>query len=94
MATGLALVETAIENLKSTLTIEDIRTFSNTKLGDVWREARRIEDEQGTRMDLRFMRRVEPFLHSLESYAGVFEVICQGYSPMAWVWVNSLYYCN
>lgn len=89
MATGQAIVEVAIENLKSTLTDEDTRMFSDTTYRDIWREARKIESEQGARMDLRFMRRIEPFLHSLESYAGVFEVVCQGYSPMAWIWVKT-----
>ena len=89
MATGKTIVEKAISQLKSTLTPEDVRTFSNTSLEDLWREARRIEHDQGARMDLRFMRRIEPFLRSLESYASVIEVFCQGYPPMAFVWVRS-----
>ncbi len=87
MATGEAIVRKAFDHLKSTITPEDIRMFSNTSLEDLWREARKVEQEQGARMDLRFMRRLEPFLRSLESYAGVIEVFCQGYSPMAFVWV-------
>ncbi|KAL9138565.1 MAG: hypothetical protein Q9175_000193 [Cornicularia normoerica] len=86
MATGEAIVKKAVEHLKSTLTSEDVRMFSNTSLEDLWREARNVEDEQGARQDLRFMRRLEPFLRSLESYAGVIEVFCQGYAPMAFVW--------
>lgn len=88
MATGEAIVKKAVEHLKSTLTPEDVRMFSNTSLEDLWREARNVEDEQGARQDLRFMRRLEPFLRSLESYAGVIEVFCQGYAPMAFVWVR------
>lgn len=87
MATGQAIVEKALTHLKSTLTAEDNRAFSDTTLKDIWREARQVEKEQGARLDLRFMRRIEPFLQSLESYAGVLEVFCQGYSPMAFVWV-------
>ena len=78
----------ALDQLKSSLTTEDVRTFSNTSLEDVWREARKIEKDQADRRDLRFMRRVEPLLRTLESYAGVIEVLCQGYSPMAFVWVR------
>ena len=88
MATGKAIVEKALDDLKSTLTAEDARIFSNTSLEDLWREVRRIEDEQGARLDLRFMRRAEHYLRSLEGYAGVVEVFCQGYSPMAFVWVR------
>ena len=87
MATGEAIVEKALVQLKSTLTAEDVRNFSNTSLEDLWREAREVEREQGARLDLRFMRRLEHFLCSLESYAGVIEVFCQGYAPMAFVWV-------
>ena len=87
MATGEAVVKKAIEHLKLTLTPEDVHMFSDTSLKDLWREARKIEAEQGARQDLRFMRRIEPFLRTLESYAGVIEVICQGYSPMAFIWV-------
>lgn len=87
MATGEAIVRKAFDDLRLTITPEDVRMFSDTSLEDLWREARKVEQEQGARMDLRFMRRLEPFLRSLESYAGVIEVFCQGYSPMALVWV-------
>ena len=88
MATGEEIVKKALDQLKSSLTAEDVRTFSHTSLEDLWREARNIEKEQAARLDLRFMRRVERFVRSLESYAGVIEVFCQGYSPMAFVWVR------
>ena len=88
MATGEAIVKKALDQLKSSLTAEDVRTFSDTSLEDLWREARKIEKEQAARLDLRFMRRVERLVRSLESYAGVIEVLCQGYSPMAFVWVR------
>lgn len=87
MATGEEIVKKALDQLKSTLTAEDVRMFSNTSLEDLWREARNVEVEQGARQDLRFMRRIQPFLRSLESYASVIEVFCQGYAPMAFVWV-------
>ena len=88
MATGEIIVNKALEQLKSTLTPEDARIFSNASLEDLWREARKVEAEQGARLDLRFMRRLEHFLRSLESYGGVIEVFCQGYAPMAFVWVR------
>ena len=88
MAAGEAIVIKALDHLRSTINPEDVRIFSNTSLEDVWREARKIEREQGARRDLRYMARIEPFLRSLESYAGVIEVFCQGYAPMAFVWVR------
>ena len=88
MATGGDIVEKAIEQLTLTLTPEDKRFFMDTKLEDVWKEARNIEHEQGQRRDLRFMRRIESFIRTMEGYSGVIEVFCQGYSPMAFVWVS------
>ena len=87
MATGRDIVEQAINQLKQTLKPDDHRFFLDTNLEEVWREAQNIEYEQGQRRDLRFMRRIEAFLQSMESYAPVIEVFCQGYSPMAFVWV-------
>jgi hypothetical protein len=87
MATGRAIVERALDQLMPTITPEDARDFVETTATDIRRAAREIEKEQGARLELRFMRRIEPFLLSLESYGPVVEVFCQGYSPMAFVWV-------
>ena len=88
MGDGRAIVEKALNQLRLTVTPEDARNFSDTRLEDVWREAREIEREQGARLALRNMRRIEPFLKSLETYSGVIDTFCQGFSPMAWVWVS------
>lgn len=90
MASGEATVKKALDQLKSTLSTEHADMFSNTSLGDIWSEARNIEGEQGARLDLKYMRRLEPLLHFLESYASIIEVFCQGYAPMAFVWVKSI----
>lgn len=87
MADGRAIVEKAVAQLSATLNKDDHRFFLDTTLEDLWKEARRTEKEQGQRMDLRFMRRIEPFVRSMESYAGPIEVFCQGFPPMAFVWV-------
>lgn len=78
----------ALERLKTTVSPDDARAFEDTNLEKVWQTARDIENEQGARLDLRFMRRIEPFLRTLESYAGVIEVFCQGFSSMALIWVK------
>ncbi|KAL9632983.1 MAG: hypothetical protein Q9164_004974 [Protoblastenia rupestris] len=86
MASGSVIVERALNQLKSTLSDEDTRFCTDASLEDVRQEARRIEKEQGARGDLLFMRRIEPMCRSLESYAGILEVFCQGYPPMAFIW--------
>ncbi|KAL8726718.1 MAG: hypothetical protein Q9181_005945, partial [Wetmoreana brouardii] len=92
MATGRAIVENALDQLKLTLSPDDARDFTDTTLQDLWKEARKIEDEQGQRLDMRCMRRIERFLRTVESYSGVIEVFCQGFSPMAFVWVTQMNY--
>ncbi|MCJ1426586.1 hypothetical protein MMC29_004489 [Sticta canariensis] len=86
MATGQAIVTKALQNLKSSITPEDARTFKDTTLEDLWRDAREIEREQGKRLALQHMDRLEQILRSLESYSSAIDTICQGFSPMAWVW--------
>lgn len=86
MAAAETTIKKALDQLKSTLSAEDARMFSDTSLRDIWLEAREIEKEQGARTDLKNMRRVQPLLQCLESYAGIIEVFCQGYAPMAFVW--------
>ena len=88
MATGQAIVTKALQTLESSITPEDARTFKDTTLEDLWRDAREIEREQGKRLALRHMDRLEQILRSLESYSSVMDSICQGFSPMAWVWVE------
>ncbi len=87
MADGVAIVRKAYNQLKSSLTNDDSRSFSDSTLEDVWRTVRDIEREHAARYSLRNMRRIEPILRSLESYASVIDTFCQGFSPMAFVWV-------
>ncbi|KAL8662378.1 MAG: hypothetical protein Q9202_004773 [Teloschistes flavicans] len=86
MASAQVLVQRALDDLNRTLKPEDARFFRDTTLDELWKEMRAIEHEQGQRLDLRCMRRLEPFLKTMESYSKVIEVFCQGYSPMAFVW--------
>lgn len=88
MATGRDIAKKAFDQLNLTLSSEDTRFFLDTTLEGLWNDARTIEYEQGQRMDLRCMRRIEGFLRTMESYSGVIEVFCQGFSPMSFVWVS------
>lgn len=90
MPSGEAIVKKALDQLLSTLLPDDKREFSRTTLQDVKQCAYDIEREQAARLDLRFMRRIEPLLRSLETYAPVLEVFCQGYAPMAFIWVSAI----
>ena len=88
MTTAGDVVNKALEQFKLTLNPDDARTFSDTTYRDLWEGARAVEKELGRQKDLRFMRRIEPFLVSMRSYGPTIEVFAQGFSPMAFVWVR------
>ncbi|KAL9100452.1 MAG: hypothetical protein Q9163_004176 [Psora crenata] len=74
MASGETIVRNALNQLRSTLSAEDIRFCTDASLEDVRREARRLEREQASRGDKLFMRRIEPLCRTLDSYAGIIEL--------------------
>lgn len=80
-------VKEAFEKLRTSISREDAQDFHSTTLQDVRSAVRRIEQQQAQRQSLQNMRRIDPFLKFMESYSKVIEAACQGFSPMAWVWV-------
>jgi len=90
-ASGSEIIRRALDDLKRGVDGEHERVFQNTSAKDVWDLARKIEDDQRKRGRMRNMARIEPFLRLLESYASVVDTFCQGFSPMAWVWVCELH---
>lgn len=85
------VIRKALEEIRITVDPEDAKNFESTALKDVWEVARRMEREQQSRGRTNNMRRVESFLRTFETYASAIDTLCQGFSPMAWVWVrNSL----
>ncbi len=74
MRGGYAIVTKAFDHLKSSLTNEDSRAFSDSTLEDVREVVRKIQQEQKARN----MRRIEPMLRSLETYASEMDTFCQG----------------
>ena len=81
-------IRDAFEKLKSSISSDDARDFHSTTLNDVRNAARAVQDAQASRQSLQNLRRIEPFLKFTEKYSAVLEVICQGFSPMAWIWVG------
>lgn len=87
---GEEIIRRALDELNIQVSAEDGRAFENSNVRDVWALARRIEQEQKKRDRLQNMARIEPILRCLESYAAVIDTFCQGFSPMAWVWVSGV----
>ena len=83
-----AAIREAFDKLTETFSSEDIGDFQSTTLQDVQNAAQAIERRQSQRQSLQNLRRIQPFLEFMQRYADVLEVICQGYSPIAWVWVS------
>ena len=83
-----AAIREAFDKLTETFSSEDIGDFHSTTLRDVQNAAQAIERRQSQRQSLQNLRRIQPFLDFMQCYASVLEVICQGYSPIAWIWVS------
>ncbi|KAF2789210.1 hypothetical protein K505DRAFT_313557 [Melanomma pulvis-pyrius CBS 109.77] len=60
--------------------------FQNTNLEDVFNASREIEKELARRNCLRNMRRLIPFLESLQHYSKSIEVLCNGTPYLPWIW--------
>ena len=84
-----AAIREAFDRLTETFSSEDIGDFQSTTLQDVQNAAQAIERRQSQRQSLQNLRRIQPFLEFMQRYTDVLEVICQGYSPIAWVWVSN-----
>ncbi|KAF2678067.1 hypothetical protein K458DRAFT_377432 [Lentithecium fluviatile CBS 122367] len=76
----------AFERFAATVTPDDKRDFTNTKLKDVREEAIRIERQLRARHNQKNMARLEPFLRGMEHYSKVVEVLCNGTPYLSWIW--------
>jgi len=86
--TPQAIIEAAFTRLKNSITVEDARTFHSTQLQDVRQAAIDIEKWQRNRGSLRNMKRIEPFLKSIEKYSNVIETLCNQTPYLPFVWVS------
>jgi hypothetical protein len=82
-----SVLQTALD-FQSTVTAEDLVGFQHTTLGDVQQAIYEVEDLQAARLSLQNLRRIEPLLLWLKDYSAVMDTFCQGFSPMAFVWVR------
>ena len=82
------MIEKAFNRLRMSISPEDAKDFLNTTLMDVRSAAMAIQREQEGRKALKNIRRIQPFLDTVESYAKTIEILCQGFPPMSFVWVR------
>lgn len=82
-----SMIQDAGTQLQELVTRDEASVFNHTTLGDVQHALQAIEDEQARRRSLTNLRRIEPFLSWMRDYSSILDTFCQGFSPMAWVWV-------
>ena len=82
----------AIKNFKSTagLTQAELRDFSQTSLGDLKQCIATIQNDQRASRKLRYLKRLGPFLDTMERYGKIIEVFLNVSDIIAFVWVSSL----
>jgi hypothetical protein len=89
-AAPTSIFETAYRKLKDSVSSADASAFQSTSFEEVWKTAGDIEKAHKARGNLRNMRRIAPYLNSLENYSNVVEVLCNGtpYLPFIWVCIH------
>ena len=78
----------AFERLRTTVNIEDARTFASTTMKDVWNAARRVEHQLEAKRSLRNFNRIQKFLAGIEQYSKVVEVLCNQTPYLPFIWVH------
>lgn len=72
------------------LTQDEENEFRQTSLEVLWREIAKLQKTQEQSRHLKYMRRLEPFLKSMEQYSKIIEVFLNVSDLIAFVWVGKL----
>ena len=91
VSTSSATLNEAFEKLRQSVISTDAATFQSTTLQDVWSAARDIERVQRKGLSVRNLRRIEPFLNTLEQFSKPIEILCNGTPFLPWLWVGLLF---
>ncbi|KAI9674908.1 MAG: hypothetical protein M1822_009011 [Bathelium mastoideum] len=81
-------IQHAFDRFSASVTPEDRRDFNSAALQDVRNAALLVEKQLAARRSLRNMRRLQPFMHSLEHYSRSIEVLCNGTPYLPWIWAS------
>ena len=81
--------EAAVKSFQEELPNRDEFDFRGIEtIDDVYREISIIQEEQGRKRELRYMKRIEPFLNCLEQYSQVLDTFVQVKpNVLALIWV-------
>lgn len=91
-APAQSVFDTAVKDFQDELADRDEVNFRGIEtIDDVYDEIRIIQEEQGRKGKLRFMKRIEPFLACLEQYSDVLDTFVQAKaSVLALIWVGGI----
>ena len=81
--------DTAIKHFLDSLTDKDAYDFSRfTAISDIYDETDRIQREQGSRAELRNLKRIQPYLDCIKQYTAVIDTFVQAKPDiLALLWV-------
>jgi hypothetical protein len=88
-STATAVIESAFERLKSSVTLDDARSFQSTTLKDVRQAALDVQASMRQRGFVRNMAKLEPFLKTMEIYSKPLDILCNGTPFLPWAWVSA-----
>jgi hypothetical protein len=88
--TVLGAFERAADRFRNSLSSEDLHLFSAvTTIEDVWDHVKYMQMEQGSRMALRNMGRIKPFIQGIEQYTKVIDTFVSAKPEiLALIWVH------
>ena len=82
----------ALEAFKTSagLSAEELQDFQFSTLTDLQSTIGMIQQEQSRTRTLRYSKRLEPFLKTIEEYGKVIEVFVNSSQMLAFIWVSAL----
>ena len=91
-APAQSVFDTAVKDFQDELADRDEVDFRGIEtIDDVYKEIANIQEEQGRKGKLRFMKRIQPFLACLEQYSDVLDTFVQvKANVLALIWVGGI----
>jgi hypothetical protein len=90
MATVISDFERAVEDFKesSDLSEAELADFQLTDLQSLQQAINTIQNQQATNKKLMYMKRLKPFLDTMEDYGQILKIFLNASNYIAFVWVR------
>lgn len=80
--------EVILDDFKAQLTVKELDEFKFASLQGLRTTIKLIQKEQEAKRRMQHMRRLEPFLRTMEQYGTVVEVFVNTSETLAFIWVR------